>query len=75
MTKPTVEELECLLNSEDDSPVHIMPDGSIIGCSQRNTVIEECAQVAEGFKDDWGGCDWEAIAAAIRALKEKSNAV
>ena len=30
MTKPTIEELDKLLNSKDDVPVHISPEGKIV---------------------------------------------
>jgi len=35
--KPTIQELERLLNSEEDTPVQILPNGEIRGAGQTST--------------------------------------
>jgi hypothetical protein len=35
--KPTIQELEKLLNSEEDTPVQILPNGEIRGVGQTST--------------------------------------
>lgn len=35
--KPTIQELEKLLNSEEDTPVQILPNGEIVGANQAGT--------------------------------------
>ena len=75
MSKPTIEELERLLNSEDDTPLHVLSDGRVVDCNTRDTIIEECARVVLEY-DKWPRHpilyeDALAVAAAIRALKGK----
>lgn len=52
--KPTIQELEALLNSEEETPIQILPNGEIRAVGQTNSV-ELAGKKPVTMKEDLGG--------------------
>jgi len=54
MAKPTIKELEALLNSEEETPIQILPNGEIRALGQANSA-DLTGKKPITMKEDLGG--------------------